>query len=141
MTQGDKPIITVQTTVQANIEQVWRCFTEPEHIVQWNAASEDWHTPAASNDLREGGTFTYTMAARDGSVSFDFGGTYDEVEQHQKIAYTMGDGRRAELFFVQEGASTTLTETFEAEGENSLELQEGGWQAILNNFKKHVESL
>ena len=96
MTQGDKPIITVRTTVQADIEQVWRCFTEPEHIVQWNAASEDWHTPAASNDLREGGTFTYTMAARDGSVSFDFGGTYDEVKQHQKIAYTMGDGRRAE---------------------------------------------
>ncbi len=140
MTTTDKTTITVATTINASAEKVWAIFTAPEHIIQWNNASDDWHTPAATNDLRVGGTFNYHMAAKDGSFSFDFSGVYDEVELHRKIAYTLGDDRKVNITFSSNGNQTEVVESFEAETENSVELQRGGWQAILNNLKKHVES-
>lgn len=139
MASTDKTTITVNTTVNASVEKVWACWTTPEHIMQWNNASEDWHTPAATNDLRVGGKFCSTMAARDGSMSFDFEGVYDAVDIHQKIAYTMSDGRRAEVLFAANGDATHITESFEAESMNPHEMQQAGWQAILDNFKKYTE--
>jgi len=133
-------LITIETTVHAPVEKVWQYWTTPEHITKWNNASEDWHTPAAANDLRKGGSFVFTMAAKDGSFSFDFGGTYDEVKANEFIAYTMGDGRKAKVDFKPEGNQTKIVESFEAEQTHSLELQQGGWQNILDNFKKHTES-
>ncbi|MFN0014709.1 MAG: VOC family protein [Saprospiraceae bacterium] len=134
-----KASITVQSTVLVPVEKIWRLWTEPDHIVHWNNASDDWHTPKAVNDLRPGGRFVFTMAARDGSFSFDFGGTYDEILEHQRIAYTMDDGRKATVTFATAGASTHLTEEFEAENHHTHEMQRSGWQAILDNFKKYTE--
>jgi uncharacterized protein YndB with AHSA1/START domain len=133
--------ITVEALVHAPIEKVWRYWTEPEHITQWNAASDDWHSPRAENDLRVGGRFTARMEARDGSSGFDFGGTYTEVVPHERIAYVMGgeDGRKVEILFQAEGDGVKVTETFDAEEENSLEMQKNGWQAIMDRFKKYVE--
>jgi uncharacterized protein YndB with AHSA1/START domain len=136
-----KAAITVQALVNAPIEKVWNAWTKPEHITQWNNASDDWHTPKASNDLRVGGKFSATMAARDGSASFDFEGTYTDVKQHQLIAYSMADGRTVKVVFKAEGSKTKVIETFDPESENSIELQRGGWQAILDNFKKYTEGL
>lgn len=133
--------ITVETTINASIEKAWDCFTQPEHITKWNFASDDWHSPKATNDLRVGGKFEYTMAAKDGSMSFDFWGIYDVINLNERIAYTLGDGRKAELIFTSKGGSTKIVETFEAETENTIELQKSGWQAILDNFKKHTESV
>ncbi len=133
--------ITVAVIVQAPVEQVWQCFTEPKHIMAWNNASSDWHTPRAENDLRVGGKFVYRMEARDGSVGFDFGGIYDDVAQYKRIAYTMGDGRKVDVTFEPEGDGTRLTELFEAENQNSIEMQQNGWQAILDNFKKYTEAV
>ncbi len=132
--------ITVQTVVNKDLQTVWDFWTNPEHITKWNSASPDWHTPTATNDLRTGGTFTSRMEARDGSIGFDFGGTYDEVVPMQKIAYTMGDGRKALVLFKEIPESVTITETFEMENENPEEMQRAGWQAILDNFKKYTES-
>ncbi len=132
--------ITVETTVDAPIEIVWDCWTSPEHIVQWNSASDDWHTPKATNDLREGGVFTSRMEARDGSVGFDFSGTYTKVVEFAEIAYTMSDGRKVSITFDGHDGHTHITETFDPESENSLEMQRAGWQAIMDNFTKHVES-
>lgn len=136
----NKEKVTVQATVNAPVEKAWKLFSTPADIMQWSHASDDWHTPRAENDLRTGGSFTSTMAAKDGSFSFDFGGVYDDVKEHQLIAYTMGDGRKVSVTFQQSGNTTTVTETFEAENENPVEMQRGGWQAILDNFKKHVEA-
>jgi len=111
-----------------------------EHITKWNSASEDWHTPRATNDLRTGGKFTSRMEAKDGSVGFDFGGTYSEVKPNQRIAYTMDDGRKVSITFSGDNKSTKVVESFEAESVNSTELQRGGWQSILDNFKKYTES-
>jgi uncharacterized protein YndB with AHSA1/START domain len=133
--------ISVEVTVNASPELVWEYFNSPEHVVKWNAASDDWHTPKASNDLRAGGQFNNRMEAKDGSFGFDFIGVYSEVIENQKISYTMEDGRTADIFFEKDGSGTKLTEVFVAETENSVELQKGGWQAILDNFKKYVESL
>ena len=132
-------MITVETTVNAPVEKVWQYWTEPQHIMQWNNASDDWHTPKAVNDLRVGGKFSSIMAAKDGSFSFDFWGIYDTVTHLRFIEYTMGDGRICKITFSKEDDKTHIVEEFEAETENSVELQQGGWQAILNNFKKHVE--
>ncbi len=132
--------ITVETVINAPIEKVWTYFTEPEHIMQWNNASPDWHTPRASNDLRTGGTFSYRMEAKDGSSGFDFGGTYDEVSQHERIAYSFGDRKALVTFESLDGAQTKVAETFDPEDVNPLEMQRSGWQAILDNFKKHVET-
>lgn len=135
-----KTKVTVSTTVKAPIEQVWHTWSAPEHITQWSSASDDWHTPRAENDLRTGGTFSSRMEARDGSFGFDFGGTYDEVLEQEKIAYTLGDGRQVLIVFKTEGAYTHITQTFDAESENPVEMQQAGWQAILDNFRKYTEA-
>lgn len=132
--------ISIKTTINAPIEKVWQYFTEPAHIKQWNNASPDWHTPAATNDLTIGGKFSYTMAAKDGSFSFDFEGIYDDIQENKYIAYTIADGRKVEIIFEANGDTVEIIETFEAENQNPVEMQRGGWQAILDNFKKLVES-
>lgn len=134
-----KKAITVQATVNASIEKVWKYWNEPNHITQWAFASDDWHAPSATNDLRVDGTFSTTMAAKDGSFSFDFGGVYTNVEKHKTIEYTIADGRKVKISFAAEGNQTRVVETFELESENPEEMQRGGWQAILNNFKKYAE--
>ncbi len=133
--------LTVKATVNAPIEKVWDAWSNPAHIVKWNAASDDWHTPRAENDLRTGGKFTSRMEARDGSMGFDFEGMYDDVVPHEKISYAMADGRRVQVYFKDVNGQTEVTETFDAEKTNPLELQQAGWQAILDNFKKYTEGL
>jgi uncharacterized protein YndB with AHSA1/START domain len=132
--------ITVETTVNAPVAKVWEQFTAPEHITQWCQASEDWHAPFAENDVREGGSFKTTMAAKDGSFSFDFGGVYSEVKENALLDYNMSDGRNVRVLFSSEGDSTKVTEIFDPETTHPIEMQRGGWQAILDSFKKHVES-
>ncbi|AWA30050.1 polyketide cyclase [Flavobacterium magnum] len=131
--------ITVTTAVNAPLERVWQVWNNPNDIIQWCSPSEEWHTPKSENDLREGGSFTSTMAARDGSASFDFTGVYDQVDLHRFIAYTMEDGRKVEISFENQDGQTVLTETFDAESINPAEMQRAGWQAILDNFKKYTE--
>ncbi|MFA9212849.1 MAG: SRPBCC domain-containing protein [Candidatus Methylacidiphilales bacterium] len=132
-------MITVSVKINASMENVWNYFTQPEHIVNWNFASDDWHSTYAENDLTVNGIFKYTMAAKDGSFSFDFEGTYTQIEMYKTIAYTMGDGRKAILHFTENDNETEVVELFEPENENPEEMQQFGWQAILNNFKKYVE--
>ena len=132
--------ITVQTTVNAPIEKVWKFWTEPVHIIKWNNASDDWHTPRAENDLRVGGKFSARMEAKDGSFGFDFGGDYTNVIEHKIIEYILGDGRKVKIEFSSEGNTTTVVETFDAENTHSAEMQRSGWQAILDNFKKYTET-
>ena len=139
METQNKTVITVESTIQAPVEKVWDYWTTPAHIMQWNNASDDWHTPSAENDLRVGGSFTNRMEAKDGSFGFDFGGIYDAVTPNQYIEYTMGDGRIAKVTFQGNGDATRVVENFEAEGTNPIELQKSGWQAILDNFKKYTE--
>lgn len=129
--------ITVETTVAAPIEKVWRTWTTPEDIKQWNAASDDWHTTAAAVDLRVGGAFSSRMEAKDGSFGFDFAGTYTEVVPHRRIACVLGD-RELVVEFVEGPGGVTVRETFDAEDEHSAEMQRAGWQAILDNFARHV---
>src|SRR3569832_1774290 len=132
--------ITVEATVNAPVEKVWKLWSEPEHIKKWCTATNDWHTPHAENELHPGGKFTTRMEAKDGSNGKDFGGNYDDVKEHQRIAYTIGDGRKVEVVFTANGAETKIVETFEAETENPVDMQRSGWQAILDNFKKYAES-
>ena len=139
-TMTDRNRITISALVVQTVEHVWRVWTDPAHITQWNAASDDWHCPKASNDLRAGGKFSSTMAARDGSFSFDFEGVYDDVRPHQRIAYTMSDGRTCEILFQEKDGGTLVTESFDAESQNPLEMQRAGWQAILDRFKAHAET-
>ncbi|MBK8558276.1 MAG: SRPBCC domain-containing protein [Lewinellaceae bacterium] len=141
MNSTDKVFITVGAIVNAPVEKVWAIWTSPEHIMQWNAASDDWHTTAATNDLTVGGKFSSYMAAKDGSMGFDFWGVYDEVKPNEKIAYTMGDGRTAEIHFPAMEPEQKWWKPLKLKPKNSIELQQGGWQAIMNNFKAHVESL
>lgn len=131
--------VTVQSSINAPIEKVWNYWNAPEHITKWNAASPDWHTLKSENDLRVGGRFTSRMEAKDGSFGFDFGGTYDEVVEHQSIRYTMDDGRQTDITFTSDGNGTKVVETFDAESQNPVEMQQAGWQAILDNFKKYTE--
>ena len=140
METANRTQVTVEATVKAPVEKVWQYWTAPEHITKWNHASDDWHSPFAENDLRVGGKFTARMEAKDGSMGFDFAGIYDEVKLHTRIAYSMGDGRRATVDFSSNGNDTKVSETFDADDTHSIELQKGGWQAILDNFKKYVES-
>ncbi|MCB0795911.1 MAG: SRPBCC family protein [Flavobacteriales bacterium] len=132
--------ITISVLVDKPVAQVWKCWTTAADIEQWNAASDDWHCPKALNDLRVDGRFSYTMAARDGSASFDFEGTYTTVEPGARIAYTMDDGRQCAISFVAEGDGTRVTEVFDAENMHSEEQQQAGWQAILERFKQYAES-
>lgn len=135
-----KTTITVEATVKAPVDKVWKYWNEPGHITQWAFAIPEWHAPYAENDLREGGSFKTTMAARDGSFSFDFGGVYSKVETNKAIEYTMGDGREVKIQFLSQGNETKVIETFDPEDQNPHDMQKGGWQAILDNFKKHTEN-
>lgn len=131
--------IDIQATVNADIESVWQAWNTPEDIMQWNAASDDWHTTRSTVDLREGGTFLARMEAKDGSFGFDFEGTYTRVEPHKVIEYRMPDGREVRTEFIPQGSSVLIKSAFDAESENPAEMQREGWQSILNNFKRHVE--
>ncbi len=131
--------ITVETAVKLPTDRVWKLWTEPEHIIRWNRASDDWHSPWAENDLRPGGKFDFRMEAKDGSAGFDFSGVYDRVRTNESIAYTMDDGRKAKVTFARRGPDTAVTETFEAESENPVETQRQGWQSILDHFKRYAE--
>ncbi|WP_019532630.1 SRPBCC family protein [Paenibacillus ginsengihumi] len=131
--------ITVETTVQAPVEKAWQVWTEPEHITNWYFATDEWHAPKAENDLRPGGKFVTRMEAKDGSFGFDFSGVYDEVRQNEWIAFTLDDGRKVTVAFKSRNNATSVTESFEAEAANDIEMQRAGWQAILDNFKKYVE--
>ncbi|MDF2883088.1 MAG: Activator of Hsp90 ATPase 1-like protein [Clostridiaceae bacterium] len=144
MISFDNIKITVETTVNATIEKVWRYWTEPEHIKKWNNASHDWHTPISENDLRVGGRFLSRMEAKDGSGGFDFSGTYNELKVYETISYSIDDGRKVKINFVDEENKTRIIEVFvievfDAEKTNSIDLQKQGWQAILDNFKKYAE--
>lgn len=140
MATNKRTTITVNAHVNAPIDKVWEFWTLPKHIMNWNNASDDWHTPNATNDLKDGGKFSFRMEAKDGSFGFDFGGIYDKVKTNESIDYTLGDGRKVHILFEALGDTTVITENFEAEEVNSIELQLTGWQAILNNFKKYTES-
>lgn len=132
--------ITVSTLLEASLEKVWKYWTTPEHIMQWNNASDDWHTPSVENELIAGGKFVYRMATRDESMAFDFGGVYDEVVPLKSIKYTLDDERKVEITFETMEDLVKVTEVFDAETYHPLELQEAGWQAILDNFKRYTEN-
>jgi uncharacterized protein YndB with AHSA1/START domain len=131
--------ITVETLVQSELDRVWDAWNDPADIQQWNAAQDDWHTTRSTVDLRDGGTFQSRMEAKDGSVGFDFEGTYTRVVPQESIAYRMTDGREVEVEFVKRPGAVLVRERFDAETENSPELQRQGWQAILDNFARYVE--
>ncbi|KRD79760.1 SRPBCC family protein [Lysobacter sp. Root983] len=132
--------ITIETLVCADLDQVWKAWNTPEDIKQWNAASDDWHTTRSTVDLREGGKFLSRMEAKDGSFGFDFEGTYTRVVPQQTIEYRMEDGREVQSEFVAQADGVLIKSTFDAESENSPEMQRAGWQAILDNFARHVEA-
>ena len=136
-----KPLIKIEAIINSNIEKVWECWTKSEHITKWCFASDDWHAPNSSSDLKVGGKISTRMEAKDGSFGFDFWGIYDEITLHEKLTITMGDDRKWNTYFFVVNGGVKVVEEFEAENENPIEMQQGGWQMILNNFKKHVESL
>ena len=131
--------ITVKTSINAPVEKVWELWSNPEHIIKWSSASDDWHTPKSENDLRPGGRFESRMEAKDGSMGFDFGGTYDAVEHLKLIEYKLDDQRKVTINFSTDNDTTNLEETFDAESSQPVEMQQGGWQAILDHFKRYVE--
>ena len=132
--------ITVESLVNAPLGTVWDAWNDPSDIREWNSAHPDWHTTHSSVDLREGGTFTSRMEARDGSAGFDFEGTYTRIVPRERIEYRMGDGREVQVEFAESEGGVRVRETFDAETENPAELQRAGWQAILDNFRGHVEA-
>jgi uncharacterized protein YndB with AHSA1/START domain len=132
--------VTIEATINLPVSKVWAYYTEPEHIINWNFASDDWHTPSAVNDLREGGKFNYRMEAKDGSSGFDFVGTYTEVIPQKQIESVLGDDRKVLTTFTEDLEKTKIVIQFEIEDTNSRERQIEGWQAILNNFKKYSEN-
>lgn len=138
MEHTERTSITVETTVPVSPELAWAYWTEPKHIVEWNQASADWHTPRAENDLRVGGKFSSRMESRDGKYGFDFGGVYDAVEPYHTLNSTLGDERKVFVTFEPVASGTRIIETFEAESENTVELQRQGWQAILDSFCSYV---
>jgi uncharacterized protein YndB with AHSA1/START domain len=131
--------ITIETLVKAPIAAVWEAWNSPEDIKRWNSAQDDWHTTQSTVDLREGGTFSARMEAKDGSVGFDFAGTYTRVVPGEAIEYRMSDGREVQVEFTERDGGVLVRETFDAETENSPEMQRAGWQAILDNFARYVE--
>lgn len=140
METSNKVTITVETTVNKPVAEVWKYWTEPQHITGWSFASDEWHAPKAENDLRDGGRFLTRMEAKDGSFGFDFSGKYDEVKTNEYIAYTLDDGRKVTITFVGLENVTKVVETFEAEETNPVEMQEAGWQAFMDNFKRYSEA-
>lgn len=141
MKNENKKTISVSISVNAPIEKIWEHWNVPKYITQWYNASDDWHAPYTENDLKVGGKFKTTMAAKDGSAAFDFEGVYTSIVKNKQIEYTIIDGRDVIIKFFTENNETVVEETFDPENINSIELQRGGWQAILNNFKKHVEEV
>jgi uncharacterized protein YndB with AHSA1/START domain len=139
-TQSEHCWITIETLIDAPLEKAWDCYTTPAHICKWNAASDDWHTTSAANDVSVGGKFDYRMEAKDGSVGFNFSGTHTAIQHLESIATTLGDDRKMSATFSQQNNKVHLLQMFEPENENAISIQEMGWQLILNNFKKYVES-
>jgi uncharacterized protein YndB with AHSA1/START domain len=137
--------ITIEAIVEADLERTWEAYTHPRHITQWNFADSSWHCPRAENDLRVGGKYTARMEAKDGSFGFDFEGIYNNVELNKELSYhlgaALGEGREVTTLFEPQVESTLVTTTFDPENENPVEMQKMGWQMILDNFKKHVESI
>jgi uncharacterized protein YndB with AHSA1/START domain len=133
--------IQLETTVNAPVKKVWKIWTEPEHIIKWNNASDDWFTPHAENDLKVGGKFVYRMEAKDGSFGFDFTGSYEEIKENELISYKIEDGRKVDIRFSELENATKVVEIFEVENANPVEMQRAGWQSILDNFKKYAESV
>ena len=136
---NEKKVITVSAIINAPVQKVWDYWNSPNHITGWNFANDDWHAPSAQNDLKVGGKFSSRMEAKDGSFGFDFEGVYDQVIPEKYIEYTLGDSRKVKIKFTSEGNTTTIEESFEAESANPLEMQQMGWQMILNNFKRYTE--
>ena len=136
----EKTIITVKAIINAPITKVWKLYTDPKHIVKWNTPSDDWHTTKAENDLKIGGKFLSRMEAKDGSFGFDFSGIYTEVKLNETIVYTIDDGRNVSVNFTDDENTTKVVITFDAETQNSIEMQKGGWQSILNCFKNYTET-
>ena len=135
-------LITVQTTITASISTVWECWIKPEHVTKWNFASDDWHCPKATSELEVNGEFHHIMAAKDGSSEFDFWGKFTQIEIEKQIQIELGDSRKVTVLFETKSDQTTLvTEHFEPENQNPLDLQKAGWQAILDNFKQYVETI
>jgi uncharacterized protein YndB with AHSA1/START domain len=139
-TTNKTELITVQTTVAISSDKIWQLWTDPEHVKNWNFATNDWHTLKATNELREGGKFLYRMESKDGISGFDFEGTYTEIVPFERIAYQMTDGRNVTVEFISENESVSIIEKFEPDTFHSTELQQIGWQAILDNFKKYAEA-
>lgn len=131
--------IKVETIVNADADKVWEYWTNPEHVMRWNHAGDDWHSPKGTNDLKVGGRFNFRMEAKDGSSGFDFEGEYTEVETNKKISYKMDDGREVDVIFEDLGGKTKVVETFDPEKENPVDFQKEGWQSILDNFKKYTD--
>lgn len=131
--------ITIQTVVNASVEKTWEYWNEPKHITKWSFALDEWEAPFAENNLCIGGKFSTRMQAKNGSQGFDFSGEYTEIRENEFIEYVMSDGRKVSIQFNKIDGKTEITETFDPEEENSIELQKNGWQAILNNFKKYVD--
>jgi uncharacterized protein YndB with AHSA1/START domain len=136
-----KSAITIEALIKSPVEKVWKTWSDPKHITKWCNASDDWHAPYAENDLRVGGKFKTTMAAKDDSMSFDFEGVYTTVVNNKQIEYVMADGRKVKVVFAGSGNETIVVETFDPENVNPVEMQRDGWQSILNNFKKYTESI
>lgn len=137
--ETNNSVIKVEALVNAPVEKVWEYWTEPEHIKKWNTPSDDWHTTSAENDLKAGGRFVSRMEAKDGSFGFDFAGTYDEIRTQEYLAYSLDDERKVKITFNSQDNNTEVTEVFDPESTNTIEMQQAGWQAILDNFKKYVE--
>lgn len=133
-------MITIRIKAAASIEKVWQYWTDPNDITKWNNASSDWHCPKAENDLKIGGKFSYTMASKDGMMSFDFEGIYTNVIEYSVIEYKISDGRKVKVTFVATKNAVEITESFEPENQNPIEMQRQGWQNILDNFKEYTES-
>ncbi|SMC86566.1 SRPBCC family protein [Primorskyibacter flagellatus] len=132
--------VTIEATIDAPVERVWKNYTTPADITQWNFASDDWCCPSAEADLKVGGAYKARMEAKDGSFGFDLEAVYEEIEPHEALTMAMSDGRKARTTFESAGGKTTVTTTFDAEDQNSIDMQRDGWQAILYNFKRHVEA-
>lgn len=140
MSYAERMKITVEQSIKADLAAVWNAWNTPADIIKWNAASDDWHTTGSTVDLREGGTFSARMEAKDGSAGFDFEGTYTRVVPQKALDYRMSDGREVQVEFTDQPGGVLVRETFDAETENPPEMQRAGWQAILDNFKRYVES-
>ena len=132
--------ITVENEINKSVQQVWELWTTPKHIINWNFATLEWHCPAAEHELKIGGKLKYHMAARDGSMAFDYTATFTQIKPNELLEYTLDDGRKVSIKFSEQNRVTKIVETFEVEDENSIDMQRQGWQGILDNFKKYAES-